>query len=382
MPYKYTKQLAITLTLTFLFLVGCDKKAPEISEEIKLIIGDDLKSWISNSPFDGKFNLESDDEDYIQFDNREQVWPFMGKFNNENDDLGNTYDYSYKREVAIYKDPKWGNSFVYSELLYKQQELFVEKSYSVSGNVLLSGMSAIHDSYSADLSETKLVVNNSDYKTAIYWVQSNHQLYLSGFFQKQNLIFQFGFPCSKDDIAKGINKIKEINKALNLNIEEWSHLTEDDLAVNKTAQSFWKDPYYYAAYYSYRNIPELSIKISNTNFVRFHHSPTYKADYIFGYKHAPQKYQLTFKGRETSISEDQFKKEHKAFKSITTNGISSNILYITSEKVVDSLVMTEAEVYYKQGNILKISSRYPKEDLHAKEQLSDILINLRVHSFY
>jgi len=52
--------------------------------------------------------------------------------------------------------------------------------------------------------------------------------------------------------------------------------------------------------------------------------------------------------------------------------------YLTSEKVVDGLVMTEAEAYYKQGHILQISSRYPKKYLHAKEQLSDILINLRI----
>ena len=53
--------------------------------------------------------------------------------------------------------------------------------------------------------------------------------------------------------------------------------------------------------------------------------------------------------------------------------------YLTSEKVVDGLVMTEAEAYYKQGHVLKITSHYPKDDQQAKQQLMDILTNLRIY---
>ena len=126
MPYKYTKKLAIILTLTFLFLVGCDKKTPEISDQVRLIIGEDLNSWLSKAPFDGKYNLEPADEPYVEW-----LWPFMGKFKNENGDLNRANDYSYKKEKSIYKNTEWGNSFVYSALFYKQQDIFVEKFYSI-----------------------------------------------------------------------------------------------------------------------------------------------------------------------------------------------------------------------------------------------------------
>ena len=63
-------------------------------------------------------------------------------------------------------------------------------------------------------------------------------MYLFGFYQQGQLVFETGFPCPKENQMEGLEKLKQINTALGLNIKAWENATINDLQVNPNAKSF------------------------------------------------------------------------------------------------------------------------------------------------
>ena len=377
------KMKQILFIAILLLVLGCkNKRSFEWTEELEQTTGGDLKEWLKKAPFNGRWDAPEKESGKMVFTNIEQVFPFIGKFNNENDDFKGVYVDGdiYQKETTVFKDSLLGESVVYAALLYEPQELFLRDYYSESGNIILSGPSASNMYYNADLSETLTCENNSEYKTAIYWVDLNAATYLFGFYQKGNLIFQFGFPCTVNEKLKGVQKIKEINLALGLNVKEWSNVTESKLEINKSPKSFWKEPYY--GVYEKRSMSQLDLKIENTEFVlQKGQSKEKGVDYLFAYGDN-NAISISLSLENTTLTKEEFEDEFEDFKQITLDHIKTRQLFIKKEHIVEGQFITEAAVYFRDNSILKIKSSYPENDVKAKDQLLDILSNIRISIYY
>jgi len=369
------------LILFLLLLLNCHNKKPfEWTDDLKPITGTNLKQWIEKSPFDNLWNSHKNNNDNIVIDNRNQVFPFMGKFKNENNNFKNykTNGDIYKEETALFNDSQFGESFVYAALLYNSQELFLQPALSEMGNVAFSGANAINKRYYANLSETKIYNKNKTYKTAIYWVDANRKKYLFGFYQRGQLVFQFGFPCNMNNRSEGLKKIKEINQSLNLNVKEWANAQETDLNINNTPQSFWENPFI-GIYHNKYTLPDVQVKTKNTGLKKLNKNLSYQkgVDYVFAHKN--KQLLISFKRETTTVTAQEFVNKFKHGKQIITN--NKDQLFITNEEVKNGQVIMDIETYFKNTSILKIQISYPENDNKAKEQLLDILNNLKIQKF-
>lgn len=367
-------------------LISCEEQKPFVwTDDIAQITGKNLAMWIEKSPFNGKWNKLASDEDLIIFDNRKQVFPFMGKFKNDVDDFKN-FNHSdgdiHQEEVVLYQDSNFGESFVYSALLYEPQELFLKKFYSETGDMLFSGTNSINERYSASLSETLLFERNETYKAAIYRVNSNYKNYLFGFYQRGKLVVQFGFPCTVEQTQEGIDKIKEINANLDLNITSWSQATVESLVINNNPQGFWKDPYQ-GLYIGEYMLPELQVKVKNTSYKM---SSNAKAnaegvDYMFINDSEGGQYTISFKREITSLNKEKFEDQFNNNSHISVKDYDETKLFITNEKSINGINSMDIETYFIKDSFLKIQIRYPQNDTKAKDQLLDILTSLRIKRF-
>lgn len=372
------------LILFLLIFLSCKNERDfEWSEDLKQTVGSDLKDWIKKSPFDGKWNYKESKTGRITVDNRNLVFPFMGKFKNSNDNFKgyhNSEGHIYQKEVILFKDSEFGESFVYSALLYEAEELYLQASYSEMGNFIISGLNDLNVKHNAKLLETEIINNNSEYKTAIYWVKTDYKKYLFGFYQKGKLVFQFGFPCDEDNKSQGLERIKQINQNLNLNIEEWSNATIKELEMKHSSKSFWKNPFI-GIYIGEYMLPEVKVKIRNTKFKELKSGASNEkgVDYIFA--HQELNSQISFKKEETSLTEKQYEAELGEQKQILTNDHISSKLFINKEKTNNGKVTMDTETYLKDNSILKAQISYPKNNSKAKDQMFDILRNLKIRKF-
>ncbi len=370
--------------ILLLLLCACKKERVfEYPKDLKKITNGNLKSWLEKAPFEGLWDYSGDSNTMI-ITNFDQVFPFAGKFKNENNNFkGRNYQNGdiYQKELVIFKDPSFGESFVYAALTYKPEELFLRDFYSEMGNVIMSGANAIHDSYTASLSETKVFEKNKKYKTVLYWVSSNNKTYLFGFYQKKNLLFQFGFPANINAKTKVLQKLKQLNNSLGLNIKEWTHLTEEQLEITQEPKSFWKDPFY--GLYRKNFLHQLSVKLKNTKFKEASSKLTSakNVDYLFFYEENKKNYNITFTKEKTALTSLDYEKSLADFEHKNIAGYYDRKLFITKVKTEAETVITYAEIYFKDYSILKITAEYPVNDTKAKAQLFDILENLRIRSY-
>lgn len=222
-----------------LVLVSCERK-PEWNAEIVKLTNKDIQSWLKTAPFEGLWdpyaNVSSDE--YV-FTNVQSVFPFMGSYKNSGDSLNEKEDI-YSKDFYVFKDPDYGQSFVHATLLYESEPLYLESSYRESANIIFSGAASAGQYTSSSLEETTILAENKQYRTGVYWVYQNRNYFLMGFYQKDNLVFQVALPCSLKEASKGLNKLKEVSKVLNLNIEEWKNATVKDLRKTHKTSSFWK----------------------------------------------------------------------------------------------------------------------------------------------
>jgi hypothetical protein len=384
MKFKPKKYIVL---FVFVLFSCTNERDFEWTEDLQTMIGEDLNGWLRKSPFNGEWNPTEDDKDVISFDNSRQVFPFMGGFKDENSHYRDYFGHSlskskvYQVEKIIFKDSQFGESFVYAALTYDGEELFMRPSYSESGSPVFSTdfMSESHD---ASLSETMISEKNDSYKTTIYWVDSNYQLYLCGFYQKDKLVFQFAFPCTIGNKSKGLEKIKEINLTLGLNIKEWENSIVDDLEINKTPQSFLDDPFvglYNEGYFS----PKVEIKIKNTGFQKWNEKYAKEEGFDYIFTDFQKEYKISFKREVISLAEDKYDRNWERRKpiEIISRDEGRGQLFITDKQEVDGQIILKGETYFKDSSILKIEGSYPGSDSEAQELFSDILSNLKVHKY-
>src|SRR5690606_30125696 len=77
----------------------------------------------------------------------------------------------------------------------------------------------------------------------LYWARIDFQDYLLGFYQQKQLIFQTAIPLIGTDTLSTLNKLKEVNQSLGLNIVEWENANIAQLLVSSDPKTFWQDPF-------------------------------------------------------------------------------------------------------------------------------------------
>src|SRR5690606_29001353 len=135
------------------------------------LTGKDLGEWLRQAPFTNE--LSQKDDNKMVFTNAQQVFPFMGRFHNAVGELRYARNEAdnpiYQEEAVLYQDPEWGDLFVSGTLLYDAEEVFLDRNYSESGNVLFGGVDAGMDRHTASLRETAVFSRSGPNKAACYW---------------------------------------------------------------------------------------------------------------------------------------------------------------------------------------------------------------------
>ncbi|QLG45363.1 hypothetical protein [Costertonia aggregata] len=381
-----------SITSIFLIIVACIscENTPKLyadyvwDPEIEKLKGDNLKAWIEEAPFNGKWDpTKTEDGKAVLTTNEEQLFPFIGNYKKEDGTLNNTEDV-YQKTRMFFKDDKRGESFVHVTLLTHDEELFVNESYSEMGNVAFSGVNAINESYRATLKETKATNNGKNVKSGIYWVRTNYITYCMAFCQKKNMVFQVAFPCEEVNKQKAVSKIKEVNRTLQLKLHEWDIVKPEDLEVNPEPKTFWKDPY--AHIFSnkrYFLLSDLSVKLANTKFEEIRSKDT-DVDYLFAYEGPLGEVKLAFSKKETDFSEQEYPNEmgEKTFTSILEypHGFESNRKIYINKNEKGNRVYFEGQTYFKDNHILDIRYSYPIGDTEAKAVIENALARLKISS--
>jgi hypothetical protein len=383
----------LKISLLAVFIIGCSetKKEPDQvftwSESTNELIEDDLLSWLKTAPFNNEWDPnKGKNKNTIVLKNISQAYPFMEKFKNHDGRLkgvsyGAKRSHFYDSQTVIFEDSQWGGSIVHAQLLYKEQELFIEDSYVAMGNPIFSGTNAVHERYRASLSETNSYIRNKDYKAGLYWVDSNNKSYLMGFYQRGQLVLEFAFPSSHQNMEKTIDQIRRINTRLGLKVKEWWSLNPEKLAINPEPVSFWKDPY--LGLYSKMYSPQLELKVVHTAFesIGRHFANKRGFDYVFAYKDQPDSYRITLLLEATVLKRIEYEKNKDMLDYITVNKDKRKV-FINEEKKVAKHIEAEYEVYFRDNKILRITTRHPAADNKISNQLKGILENLRIKGMY
>lgn len=377
------KIFGIALFVCLLTSCSSDKKKFTWNDDVARITDKDLVGWLKKAPFDGFWDPSGENPDAWVITNVEQVFPFMGRYHNEDGPLIDSRAL-YEKEYAVYKDPKFGELFVYAHLAYEPGELFVDKYMSTSGNPAFSGINSIHENYSASLGETQVIARTDDYKTAIYLVSANFgQHYLFAIYQKANLAFQVGIPLTSENQGAVLAKIRETNEALGLHVKEWENLDPEDLAVNKEPTSFWKDPYqglYLGKYF----LPDLKIKIKGSP-LREQNSgiATEKgSEYYFSYTTEKGEVALGISTEETPLSVLDYFEEHGPSPiEYEYDYLDQPRKVFAQENIENGRLTGKAETYFRDNRLLNFSYAYPDGDTEARALIENIFEHLYVRPF-
>ena len=342
--------------------------------EIAQLTGRDLGTWLRGAPFSNELMQTAEHE--TVFTNAAQVFPFMGRYHNAVGELANTSNESnspaYQRETVLYQDPDWGDLFVNATLLYDKEEVFLDRYYDESGNVLFGGADAAMTTHSATLVETAVSARTPAYKTAIYWADTGSARYLLGFYQQGKLVFETAIPLSASDTAAALAQLNAVNEKLGLHIAEWQRATVQQLKPTGGNETFWKDPFVGLYPEDKYMLDKVRLKIKDTPF-RAAATPV-RGDYYFSYD-APTGQVVLFTAlRDTKADRESFGAENKGLPAYRANGQS--VYY--QEQQVGEEAEGVAKIYFGAGQYLELNYKYPWDDAEAKAYVHGILKHVKV----
>lgn len=355
-------------------ITSCDsKKDLEPSIAVQQIVGDDLQSWLASAPFDNLWDPAKNNEGAYVMTNIDQVFPFIGKYKDAAGSFGlmaANSELVYDKKTTVFKDTNFGESVVHAILLYDYQPLYLPSGMSEGSNIIFDGTTNLNQRYYADLQETKSINVQPKEKAILYWISSNNARYLSGFYQKDQLAFQFAFPFK--DTFTSINKIKQINTQMKLNVTPWASLTKEQLAINNNPISFWKDPF--VGLYREKFLPNLQLKLKDTDY-------EIKTDKVDGYDYAFAKAQPTstlyIKTITTDLTNLDYQNQMESKNYEIVHNEYQDPIYI----IEDSLTTIKARTYFKDEKILELSATFVKIDKTTKEEFLIILRYIRIKKY-
>lgn len=369
----------IILLFIIALLASCEQKNRNTkqfvwNEEVKKITGGNLITWLQEAPFENE--LKPSENDKLIITNAEQVFPFMGRYYNEIEELRRDFGADtliYTNHKILFQDPVWGDLFLHASLQYDKQEIFLDDKYIQTGSPFFGGVDAVMDLHDSSLQETGVYTKNQKYKTGIYWAWANYHHYLLGFYQQGQLVFETAVPLLRNDTLATLNKLKEVNTRLQLNIPEWEKANVSQLKPVEHPKSFWKDPF--SGIYNVEFGSDVYLKIKNSPFVQDYNAR--KGDYYFSYKSKGGDVSFYTLMKPTEMNREDFEKANKKLASYQYSG--NTIFY--EEHPKNQRIIGVAKSYFKGNQYLEINYSYPQNDLDAKKQIHDVLRYVRTLNY-
>lgn len=368
-----------TYSFLFLSLLSCDNELTfNWNPEVKTIVNGDIANWLKKAPFTGIWDPNNNKEGNVYFTNTKEVFPFIGEFKNEDDNLilvNKKAKPFYKEQITVFKDNIWGESVVYTGLLYKTEEVFISPSYSKGANIITGGIQNLNQRNYASLAETQIISNTPTHKTGVYWVTVNNKYYLMGFYQKDQLIFQVAFPCTLQQKEKGLEQLAKVSKKMGINVSEWENASIEKLTITQKPISYWKDPFKKVFPTGFSH--SLKIKLKGTPFedeVSFHTkegSIEYRVTDKF-----KNKYVLTINQEKTEMTSLAFSESPDAV--TFDNTANYNRAFHITTKEVNGVTTQTAKTYFKDNKLFVFNYSYPTLNVENEKVLESILGTIKV----
>ncbi len=362
------------IVISIWLYTGCDtKKDLQPTPAVARIVGDDLKTWLESAPFENLWDPTKNGDGNYVITNVDQVFPFIGKYKNTTGSYKLTspsHDFLYDKKTVVFKDPTYGESVFHGALFYDYEPLFLRSSMSEGSNIAFDGMNNLNQRYYASLQETKSAVITPSEKAILYWINSNNTLYLSGFYQKDQLALQFAFPFK--DTVTSIQKIQEINKTMRLDISSWNSLTPSDLAINEEPISFWRDPF--VGLYHEKFLPNLQLKLKDTDYTEIKKD---KDGYDYAFAKAKFTSTIRIKTIPTALNNLDF--------TATMDDAGYEVIHTEYDDPVylinDKKNSITAQTYFKNDQILEIHATIDVNDSNGRKELIEILEFIKIKKY-
>ena len=372
---KSTRRLAQAVALVIMIYACSGEKAPGFvwDEDIARLTDKQIGGWLRKAPFTNEFRQSEAGE--IMITNAQQVFPFLSRYYDAEGELDRPYndnDPIFYQEAVLYDDPQWGNLFVSGMLLYDDREMFLEESYLELGNPFFEGTNGAANTHSATLYETTVAARNDRYKTGIYWAGVGFDRYLLGFYQQGQLVFEAVVPLLETDTLASLNKLKEINMALGLNIREWDGATVGQLQRIDQPTTFWKDPFAGIYLDPTYLLPSVYLKIKDTPFEEAG-NPN-KGDHFFSYRSAHGEVELYTQKKKTDLDEAGF---NEASRNLNQYEYRTQPIFY-EEIPAGTYTEGTATTYFKNNTYIEVHYRFPAADEGAEAHIHGILKRIRV----
>ncbi len=373
----------LTLVFGFSFLTSCDffsssKKDFQWNDEVATLTGKDLKSWLRKAPFSNE--LKGNDNE-VMFSNAEQVFPFLGKYYNSVEQQKKNYSdpeagQIYQTETILFQDPHWGDLFVNAALMYNNDELYLNDSNIETGDPMFEGKDAVFNTYHGGLMETAVHSKAQDTKNGLYWGSNSTKVYLLAFYQKNNLAFEVAVPLIGQDTLATLNKLKEVNTALGLNVPEWANAQLKDLNPLDNNGTFWKDPFqgFFAVDYF---IQTVFLKILDTDF-KEEQSSSDEDIHQFSANNNGGTAKFSVKTAPSTLNFEDFEKKYKDLAHYEY--FHKKVYY--EEKESGNEVQGKAYAFYSKDKVLEFEFSYPKNNPELKKQMHSILKYVKITNPY
>ncbi len=373
----------LTLVFGFSFLTSCDffsssKKDFQWNDEVATLTGKDLKSWLRKAPFSNE--LKGNDNE-VMFSNAEQVFPFLGKYYNSVEQQKKNYSdpeagQIYQTETILFQDPHWGDLFVNAALMYNNDELYLNDSNIETGDPMFEGKDAVFNTYHGGLMETSVHSKAQDTKNGLYWGSNSTKVYLLAFYQKNNLAFEVAVPLIGQDTLATLNKLKEVNTALGLNVPEWANAQLKDLNPLDKNGTFWKDPFqgFFAVDYF---IQTVFLKILDTDF-KEEQSSSDEDIHQFSANNNGGTAKFSVKTAPSTLNFEDFEKKYKDLAHYEY--FHKKVYY--EEKESGNEVQGKAYAFYSKDKVLEFEFSYPKNNPELKKQMHSILKYVKITNPY
>ena len=373
----------LTLVFGFSFLTSCDffsssKKDFQWNDEVATLTGKDLKSWLRKAPFSNE--LKGNDNE-VMFSNAEQVFPFLGKYYNSVEQQKKNYSdpeagHIYQTETILFQDPHWGDLFVNAALMYNNDELYLSDSNIETGDPMFEGKDAVFNTYHGGLMETSVHSKAQDTKNGLYWGSNSTKVYLLAFYQKNNLAFEVAVPLIGQDTLATLNKLKEVNTALGLNVPEWANAQLKDLNPLDNNGTFWKDPFqgFFAVDYF---IQTVFLKILDTDF-KEEQSSSDEDIHQFSANNNGGTAKFSVKTAPSTLNFEEFEKKYKDLAHYEY--FHKKVYY--EEKESGNEVQGKAYAFYSKDKVLEFEFSYPKNNPELKKQMHSILKYVKITNPY
>lgn len=373
----------ISLFIGLSFLTSCDSfsssgKDFQWNDEIATLTGKDLKSWLRKAPFSNE--LKGNDDE-VMFSNAEQVFPFLGKYYNSVERQTKNYSdpeagHIYQTETILFQDPHWGDLFVNAALMYNNDELYLSDSNIETGDPMFEGKDAVFNTYHGGLMETSVHSKAQDTKNGLYWGSNSTKVYLLAFYQKNNLAFEVAVPLIGQDTLGTLNKLKEVNTALGLNVPEWANAHLKDLNPLDNNGTFWKDPFqgFFAVDYF---IQTVFLKILDTDF-KEEQSSSDEDIHQFSANHNGGTAKFSVKTVPSTLNFEDFEKKYKDLAHYEY--FHKKVYY--EEKESGNEVQGKAYAFYSKDKLLEFEFSYPKNNPELKKQMHSILKYVKITNPY